>query len=279
MDIELLKTFLEVHRTRHFGKAADSLFLTSAAVSARIKQLEQHLGVTLFVRGRRNVQLTNEGERLLPHAENLILTWSRTMQALSMEKSKSSRLHIGATFSLWQMALQEKLIALSRDMPTLAFLAEGHPDTELMKRLEDRLLDVVLHYDPRSAPELQSIKVGQLKLVLASTSPDATVRSCLDKGYIYVDWGTSFAVFHAKRFGEIPPAALQVNLVSIAMSFLSKNAGAAYLPASLIDQTPSLHLVNGASSLTRPIFATYREGTDQPEVIRAVIDFLQGISI
>lgn len=66
MDIELLKTFLEVHKTRHFGRAADNLHLTSAAVSARIKQLEQYLGVTLFVRKRGNIQLTSEGERLLP---------------------------------------------------------------------------------------------------------------------------------------------------------------------------------------------------------------------
>ncbi|WP_082881977.1 LysR family transcriptional regulator [Oleiphilus sp. HI0043] len=39
MDIELLRTFLEVKNTRHFGKAAEHLYLTQAAVSARIKQL------------------------------------------------------------------------------------------------------------------------------------------------------------------------------------------------------------------------------------------------
>ncbi|WP_082880488.1 MULTISPECIES: LysR family transcriptional regulator [unclassified Oleiphilus] len=39
MDIELLRTFLEVKNTRHFGKAAENLYLTQAAVSARIKQL------------------------------------------------------------------------------------------------------------------------------------------------------------------------------------------------------------------------------------------------
>jgi len=37
VDIELLKTFLEVNRTRHFGKAAEHLFLTQSAVSARIR--------------------------------------------------------------------------------------------------------------------------------------------------------------------------------------------------------------------------------------------------
>ena len=48
MDTELLKTFLEVSRTRHFGRAAESLYLTQSAVSFRIRQLENQLGVNLF---------------------------------------------------------------------------------------------------------------------------------------------------------------------------------------------------------------------------------------
>ncbi|MBL4699794.1 MAG: type II secretion system F family protein [Phycisphaeraceae bacterium] len=46
MDIDLLKTFVEVVRTRHFGKAAENLYITQSAVSFRIRQLEQGLGVS-----------------------------------------------------------------------------------------------------------------------------------------------------------------------------------------------------------------------------------------
>ncbi|WP_351060278.1 LysR family transcriptional regulator, partial [Psychrobacter sp. TB20-MNA-CIBAN-0197] len=52
MDIDLLKTFVEVVRTRHFGKAAENLYITQSAVSFRIRQLEQGLGVNLFIRQR-----------------------------------------------------------------------------------------------------------------------------------------------------------------------------------------------------------------------------------
>ena len=71
MDIELLRTFIEVRKTRHFGKAAENLYLTQAAVSARIRQLEQLLGVKLFIRSRNNIQLTSEGERLVSHAQTV----------------------------------------------------------------------------------------------------------------------------------------------------------------------------------------------------------------
>lgn len=75
MDTELLKTFLEVSRTRHFGRAAESLYLTQSAVSFRIRQLENQLGANLFTRHRNNIRLTPAGERLVPYAEMLLNTW------------------------------------------------------------------------------------------------------------------------------------------------------------------------------------------------------------
>jgi hypothetical protein len=74
VDTELLKTFLEVSRTRHFGRAAEALYLTQSAVSFRIRQLENQLGVNLFTRHRNNIRLTSAGENSCP-AETLMNTW------------------------------------------------------------------------------------------------------------------------------------------------------------------------------------------------------------
>ena len=82
MDTELLKTFLEVRKTRHFGRAAQNLYITQAAVSARIKQLEESLGATLFIRKRNNIQLSSEGERLVPHAQMMLLDRTLDMAIL-----------------------------------------------------------------------------------------------------------------------------------------------------------------------------------------------------
>ncbi|MFT6737918.1 MAG: DNA-binding transcriptional LysR family regulator, partial [Kangiellaceae bacterium] len=65
VDIRFLVTFIEVSHTRHFGKAAENLYLTSAAVSARIKQVEEYFSVSLFTRHRNNIQLTSAGKKLL----------------------------------------------------------------------------------------------------------------------------------------------------------------------------------------------------------------------
>ena len=63
----------EVSRTRHFGRAAEALYLTQSAVSFRIRQLENQL-VNLFTRHRNNIRLTTAGEKLLPYAETLMNT-------------------------------------------------------------------------------------------------------------------------------------------------------------------------------------------------------------
>ncbi|MCB1645852.1 MAG: LysR family transcriptional regulator [Pseudomonadales bacterium] len=279
MDIDNLKTFLEVYKTRHFGRAADNLYLTSAAVSARIKQLESYLGVTLFIRSRGNVQLTSEGEKLLPHAETLIAQWTRTLQEISLPADQSSRLYIGSTSGLWNFTLQEKLIHIAREIPEVTLQAEAHADQELVKRLQERTLDLAVLYEPPAIPELNSVKVGQLKLVMASTEKGITPQRALSQGYIYVDWGEPFAVFHANRFGEAPPASVTVNLASIAVNYLGSIEGSAYLPSSYISEIPYLFAVKGVPTFNRPIYACYRAGHERQALIKQTLKLIEGISI
>ena len=72
MDIEQLKTFLEVGRMRNFRKAAENLFISPSAVSARVRQLEDILGLSLFRRDRQKVSLTPAGERFERHARFIV---------------------------------------------------------------------------------------------------------------------------------------------------------------------------------------------------------------
>ena len=90
MDTELLRTFIEVSKTRHFGRAAENLYLTQSAVSFRIRQLEQQLGVSLFARHRNNIRLTASGERLLPYADAILHTLGRAKQDVALPVSASS---------------------------------------------------------------------------------------------------------------------------------------------------------------------------------------------
>ena len=74
MDInyELYKVFYYVATTLSFSEASKLLFISQSAVSQSIKVLEKKLGITLFIRSTKRVQLTPEGETLLRHVEPAI---------------------------------------------------------------------------------------------------------------------------------------------------------------------------------------------------------------
>lgn len=273
-----MKTFLEVSKTKHFSRAAENLFVTSAAVSARIKLLEGQLGVLLFARHRGNIQLTSEGERLVPLAESMIDTWARALQEVALQADMEARLHIGATSSMWLLVLQERLLGLIEQHPGLAVQAEGHSNEDLAQLLTDRRLDLVLLPDPPTAVGFIAHKIGELSLVLASGRP-IELKDAISDGYIYVDWGSAFANFHAKKFREGLVSSLHVNMSSIAINIIESKGGAAYLPKSTVDSMDALHRVPGAPSFKRSIYACYLEGNERVDLIKEVVEFLDGISI
>ncbi|QFQ97828.1 LysR family transcriptional regulator [Streptomyces phaeolivaceus] len=72
VDSRLLRSFLAVAEELHFTRAAARLFVAQQALSRDVKRLERELGVELFVRSTRQVGLTGDGERLVPHARRVL---------------------------------------------------------------------------------------------------------------------------------------------------------------------------------------------------------------
>jgi DNA-binding transcriptional LysR family regulator len=72
MTLTQLECFLAVVRSRHFGRAAESLGRTQPALSIQVQRLEAELGATLLDRSGKQVRLTTPGEILLPFAERII---------------------------------------------------------------------------------------------------------------------------------------------------------------------------------------------------------------
>lgn len=274
MDIELLKTFLEVKTTRHFGKAGENLYLTQAAVSARVRQLEDYLGVKLFHRTRNNIQLTAEGERLVPHAETVLLAWSRARTDVALKTECKQQVTIGAPPDLWHYSLADRLPFIQQHNSALSLRAEAHNTNELLRHVMERTLDIALLYEAPNLPELVSSSVGKLELALLSSLPRATVSTALGGYYIFVDWGTAFALFHAKRFADAPQAAMHTNSAALAEHYLLLQEASAYLPENAARHA-KLHKVAGAPSFARNVFAVYRPTSDRLELIKDLLPLLE----
>ena len=72
MEIKDLKYFVAVYEANSFVRASISLATVQSNVSFRIRRLEEHLGATLFVRLRRGVKPTKEGDLFYRHAKDVL---------------------------------------------------------------------------------------------------------------------------------------------------------------------------------------------------------------
>ena len=95
-DLWQLRYFIAVAEQLHFGRAAASLHISQPPLSRAIRALEERLGMALFVRNRRKVELTPAGVRLLEDARRTLGQLERTVLELrGMASGERGRLRIG----------------------------------------------------------------------------------------------------------------------------------------------------------------------------------------
>jgi len=95
MELYQLRTFVTVAEEGHLTRAAERLFISQPAVSAHVKALEEELGVALFTRSARGMQLTREGAALKQKAEATLKSVSEFMsQARSLREDLTGELHV-----------------------------------------------------------------------------------------------------------------------------------------------------------------------------------------
>lgn len=277
MDLELLRTFLELNRTRHFRRTAEALHLTQAAVSSRLKALETTLGVTLFERSKREMRLTPEGARLIRHSERLMAGWRVARQDVSLADA-SEQLVVGGSLRLWDVLLQSWLHDLRRANPSMAIIAESQTPEVLTRRLIDGTLDVAIMLEPAQLDIMQIRRVSALEFVCVSNSSDLHIEQALRHGYLFVDWGLSFGLDHRRAFPDAPEAMTRVSHAKMAYEYIISVGGSAYLPKRMVEKDLEfglLHLVSDAPVFERQAYATFPVRSPRLELIEKSLQMIR----
>lgn len=236
MDIELLQTFLEVNRTRHFGKAASNLFISQSTVSARIGQLEQVVGGEVFYRVRNDLQLTSMGERLVAYAETITATWARARQEVATRDDIEQLLVVGGVPSMWDIVLNRWLARVYSQYPGVAIIGEVKNSNELVAALRNHTVDIAFLFEALQPKGITVYELSPEPLIMVSSIPGHSAEQAIQGDYIYVDWGTAFANTHARYFPELKGPRLRLEQGRLARDFILSHGGSCYLARSMAEQ-------------------------------------------
>jgi DNA-binding transcriptional LysR family regulator len=274
VDTELLRTFLEVNRTRHFGKAAANLYLTQSAVSARIRLLEQTVGVPLFTRDRNDIQLTSQGRKLVKHAETMLTAWNRARQEIALDNEDKTGLSAAGVPSLWDMMLPAWVETMCRELPDIVLSVEALDVDTILRRLAEKTLDLGLMLESPQMADLALKEFATIRFVMVSSRAGTSGAEAVGEDYFLVNWGAWFTSAHARNFPDLPTPTVRVGPGRVARALILGRGGSAYLAEPLIADDLAagrLHLVADAPVIEREAFAVYpREAENRAFIERAL---------
>ncbi len=165
MDVKLeqYRIFYKVALSGSFTAGAEALFLTQSAVSQAIRSLENTLGVELFIRGKRGVELTQAGETLLGYVSNALSLLEQGQSQLAKARAlEGGELRIGVGDTISRHLLLPALEQFNRLYPKVVLRIHNGMSREAIDLLRAGRVDLALANMP--IDETGVCRVGEIPI-------------------------------------------------------------------------------------------------------------------
>ncbi len=149
LPLPTLRTFVAIHETGGFTSAAESLGLTQPNVSQQVKRLEQILNQPLFVRGRRQPELTTAGETLLENARRIVRLNDQAVSKITLSPVAGS-LRLGLPHEFTTSILPELVGDFSQSHSGVAIDVHCELSKTLLANIRDYDVVIALHDEPEN---------------------------------------------------------------------------------------------------------------------------------
>jgi DNA-binding transcriptional LysR family regulator len=242
--IAQLEAFVEVARRGSVSRAADALFVTQPALTARLQRLESDLGAPLFVRTPRGMRRTEAGEAFLPYAVRALETLADGRRLVNaVERGGAGRLVLGAAPAVSTYVLPA----------LLKRFAVGHPRVEVSVRTghSEEVLELVLREQVELGlvralrhPEIESTPLYEDELVLV-VDPEhhlagrrrIELAELAEEQLILFDRTSSYTELTNALFrgaGVVPVGVMELDNIDAAKKMVQEGFGVSLLPQTAV---------------------------------------------
>jgi DNA-binding transcriptional LysR family regulator len=279
LDLHQLKCFVVLAEQLHFGRAAACLHISQPPLSLKIRALEKKLGLQLFQRSSRHVELTHSGEILLHEARHLLRDADQlTKLAASLEQGEAGTLSIGYNAVMSYQLMPNLVSAFSTRFPRVKLTLHEMVSAEQIKALREHRLDVGLLRPPLPRG-FQSLPLGSEDMLVflpvnhplatqdaieieALASEPMVMFSKLDASYLHY-----LVVDMCAEAGFMPIAVQETRHIHAIVALVGTGMGVALLPTS----ATHIHM-NGVK--VRPLKSSDTRGA--PRKAHSILAVIEG---
>lgn len=161
MDLQQLKYFQTIARLEHVSRAAEELYVAQPSLSRAIARLEEELGVPLFDRQGRHIQLNHLGRAFLKHVEEAFDKLEEGKREVEdLASSERGLVGLGALYTVCTQLLPELLGAFRKDHPFIRFDLIQSPVRAMIKKLAKGEIDLCISF-----PKPERADIGWAPLI------------------------------------------------------------------------------------------------------------------
>lgn len=240
LDLRALEIFRAVALEGSVSKAAAKLNRVQSNISTRLKQLEQRLGKDLFLRQNRGLMLTADGELLLAYAERLLQLSMETSEALNGGKP-SGIFRIGTMESTAASRLPAILSRYHLRYPEVRIEMETDTAGGLLKRLQDRDIEIAFVAEPASFERINAVPVFEEKLVLIVPESFPSIKDAREisgRTVVAFEMGCAYRRYLDEwllEAGIVPGGVISVGSYLAIFASVAAGTGYAVVPQSVLD--------------------------------------------
>lgn len=241
MDVADLKTFEAVARHGSMNKAASELHTVQSNVTARIRALEDELGVPLFRRHARGVIVTPAGQRMLPFVGRITRLLAEVHAAVQDDGAPSGSLTLGALETTTALRLSPLLTGFAKTWPDVRLVVSAGTTRRLVQDVAEYRLEGAFVAGPIDHPDLHQEAIYTEELVLVANPGVRTLKDLTkipDLKTVVFQSGCSYRQrleTFLSGMGIVAARPLEFGSLDAIVSCVSAGVGVTLLPLPIVE--------------------------------------------